>query len=117
MLYKIGLLINFSKIHRKTPLPELLFNKVTYPTTLLKEKIVIQVFFDEFCLLCNTSVPWKIILQENTKEPSEKRKKLEIAGKKNNDTRRKKILKTLFRTEFHSSISRNRHDFYVDFSV
>ena len=50
MFSKIGILKKFSKIHRKTPLPETLFNKVTghYPATLLKEKTPIQVFSDEF---------------------------------------------------------------------
>ena len=40
----------FGKIHKKTPVPESLFNKVTglYPATLLKEKTPIEVFSDEF---------------------------------------------------------------------
>ena len=50
MFYKIGVLKFFFKIHKKTPVLESLFNKVTdlYPTTLLKEKTPIQVFSDEF---------------------------------------------------------------------
>ena len=38
MFYKIGVLKTFCKIHRKTPVPESLFNKLTglYLATLLK---------------------------------------------------------------------------------
>ena len=48
MLYKIGVLKNVDKIHRKKPVPESLFTEVTglYHATLLKEKTPIQVFSD-----------------------------------------------------------------------
>ena len=71
MFYKIGVLKFFFKIHKKTPVSESLFNKVTdlYPATLLKEKTPIQVFSDEFCkihevpFLQNTSR--RLLLYEN----------------------------------------------------
>ena len=46
----------FSKIHKKTPVPESLFNKVIgfYPATSLKERTPIQVFSDEFCEIHKT---------------------------------------------------------------
>ena len=84
-------------------MPEPLFNKATghYPATSLKERTPTQVFSDEFCeILKTTFLPntsrrlllfyGKIFYQENRKEPSEKRKKMETGCKKNNDTRRTK---------------------------
>ena len=52
----------FSKIHKKTPVPESLFNKVIgcYPETSLKERRTpIQVFSDEFGEIFKTPVLWK----------------------------------------------------------
>ena len=46
----------FGKIHKKTTLPESLFNKVAglYPATSLKERTPTQVFSDEFCEILKT---------------------------------------------------------------
>ena len=97
MFNKIGLLKIFCKIHRKTPVLESLFNKVTglYPATLLKENTPIQVLSDEFSEIFKTSFFNKTSPGDcfcstekyftNIKKPSE------TAGKKkNNDTRRKR---------------------------
>ena len=84
-------------------MPEPLFNKAAghYPATSLKERTPTQVFSDEFyeilktTFLQNTSrrlllFYGKIFYQENRKEPSGKRRKMETGFKKNNDTRRTK---------------------------
>ena len=44
------------KIHKKTPVPESLFNKFAglYPATSLKEKTPTKGFFDEFCEILKT---------------------------------------------------------------
>ena len=54
MLYKIGVYKTFAKFTGKQ---EPHFNKVTgaYPGALLKEKALIQVFFDEFCEIFKTA--------------------------------------------------------------
>ena len=46
----------FCKIHKKTPVPQSLFNKLIglYPTNLLKERTITQVFSDEFCEILKT---------------------------------------------------------------
>ena len=46
----------FCKIHKKTPVPESLFNKVVglYPTTSMKERTPTQVISDEFCEILKT---------------------------------------------------------------
>ena len=46
----------FCRIHKKTPVLEFHFNKVTglYPATSLKERTPTQVFSDEFCEILKT---------------------------------------------------------------
>ena len=45
--------IFFCKIHKKTPVLESQFNKITglYPASPLKERSPIRVFSDEFCVI------------------------------------------------------------------
>ena len=47
----------FCKNHKKTPVPESLFNEVIglYPATILKERTPAQVFSDEFCEIVKTT--------------------------------------------------------------
>ena len=97
MFNKIGLLKVFCKIHRKTPVLESLFNKVTglYPAILLKENTPIQVFSDEFSEIFKTSFLIKhlqataSVLRKNILPILKSPLKL-LVKKKNNDTRRKK---------------------------
>ena len=88
------------KIHKKTPVLESHFNKVTglYPATSLKERTPTQVFSDEFCeilktlFLQNTSrrlvlfYGEKNFIKKIVKNPLRKGKKMETAFKKNNHT-------------------------------
>ena len=92
----------FSKIHKKTPVPESLFNKVIgcYPETSLKERRTpIQVFSDEFGEIFKTPVLWKtsrwlLLFYEkifNHSKNSLRKEKMEAACKKNKDTQNKNI--------------------------
>ena len=88
------------KIHKKTPVLESHFNKVTglYPATSLKERTPTQVFSGEFCEILKTSflqkhlqattsvLRKKCFINKIVKNPLRKGKKLGTACKKNNHT-------------------------------
>ena len=88
------------KIHKKTPVLESHFNKVTglYPATSLKERTPTQVFSGEFCEILKTSflqkhlqattsvLRKKYFINKIVKNPLRKGKKIETACKKNNHT-------------------------------
>ena len=53
----------FRKIHRKTPVPESLFNKVAdlRPETLLKKETLAQLFSCEFCKISNNTYCYRTL--------------------------------------------------------
>ena len=83
----------FCKIHKRTPLPESLFNKVierslsSTPATSLKEIIPTQMFSDELCqvlkttFLQNTSRQLLLFYEKIVKIPLRKEKKIETVRK------------------------------------
>ena len=85
----------FCKIHKKTHVPDSLFNKIigVYPATSLKERTPIQVFSDEFCeILKITSLQSTsrrlLLFCEKIFFPLNGKEKMGAAFEKNKDTRK-----------------------------